>query len=92
VSRLRIFRNSFDANSLHLINLSEKPNHIRVNGVTVEDAPREFYTNSLHSIYYPVAKLLIPLSLDRIPSGFVSRKRTLAEYKQYPHMDLIFPM
>ena len=68
------------------------PNQLRANGVTVEDVPRQFDTKSSHSIYHPTAKLRIPLSLDGISSGFVSRKPTWSEYEQYPHVELTSPM
>ena len=62
------------------------PNQLRANGVIVEDVPRQFDSKSSHSIFHPTAKLRIPLSLDGISSGFVSRKPTWAEYEQYPHV------
>ena len=68
------------------------PNQLRANGVMVEDVPRQFDTKSSHSIYHPTAKLRIPLSLDGISSGFVSRKPTWEEYGQYPHVELTSPM
>ena len=68
------------------------PNQLRANGVKVEDVPRQFDPKSSHSIYHPTAKLRIPLSLDGISSGFVSRKPTWAEYEQYPHIELTSPM
>ena len=68
------------------------PNQLRANGVIVEDVPRQFDPKSSHSIYHPTVKLRIPLSLDGICSGFVSRKPTWAEYEQYPHVELTSPM
>jgi hypothetical protein len=69
------------------------PNQLRANGVIVEDVPRQFDPKSSHSIYHPTAKLRIPLSLDGISSGFVSRKPIWwEEYEQYPHVELTSPM
>ena len=68
------------------------PNQLRANGVKVEDVPRQFDPKSSHSIYHPTTKLRIPLSLDGISSGFVSRKPTWAEYEQFPHIELTSPM
>jgi len=68
------------------------PNQLRANGILVEDVPRQFDPKSSHSIYHPTAQLRIPLSLDGISSGFVSRKPTWEEYKQYPHIELTSSM
>jgi hypothetical protein len=56
------------------------------------DVSRQFDPKSSHPIFHLTAKLQIPLSLDNISSGFVSRKATWAEYKQYPHFELTSPM
>ena len=68
------------------------PNQLRANGVKVDDVPRQFVSSLSHSIYHPATKVQIPLSLDGISSGFVSRKPTWAEYEQYPHVELTSPM
>jgi hypothetical protein len=68
------------------------PNQLCANGVKVKDVPRQFDPTSSHFIYHPTVKLQIPLSLDGISSGFVSRKPTWAEYEQYPHIELTSPM
>jgi hypothetical protein len=41
----------------------------------------------LHILY-----IILPLSLDGISLGFVSRKPTWAESEQYPHIELTSPM
>jgi hypothetical protein len=50
------------------------PNQMRHNGLVVEDVPRQFDLNSTHSIYDPVSRVRIPLSLNGVFSGFTSYK------------------
>ena len=64
------------------------PNQMRANGLSVDDVPRQFDANSSHSIYIPEHKLRIPLTLNGVVSGFESVKPTLAEYAEYPHIEL----
>ena len=53
------------------------PNQMRAYGTKVEDVPRQFDKNSSHSIFIPEKSMTIPLELDGVVSGFVSRKPTV---------------
>jgi hypothetical protein len=60
------------------------PNQMRANGLQVEDVPRQFDPKSSHSIYVPDDKIRIPLTIEGVLSGFVCRKPTWEEYRDYP--------
>ena len=64
------------------------PNQLRANGLRVDDVPRQFLRNSTHSIYFPNEDVRIPLCLDGIMSGFKSRKPTMQEVDEIPHLEL----
>ena len=55
------------------------PNQLRANGVRVDDCPKQFDENSLHSIYVPEHDLTIPLELRGVISGITTRLPTEAE-------------
>jgi hypothetical protein len=64
------------------------PNQMRHNGLVVEDVPRQFDADSTHSIYDPVSRIRIPLSLNGVFSGFTSYKPTKAEFHTLPRIYL----
>ena len=68
------------------------PNQLRANGLLVDDVPRQFDTKSSHSIYVPEDKLRVHLTLQGVVSGFESRKPTMEEYAEYPHIELTSPL
>jgi len=55
------------------------PNQLRNFGIKVDEAPRQFDPRSTHSIYIPNEDMTIPLQLNGIISGLVTRKPTDAE-------------
>ena len=55
------------------------PNQLRANGLILDDCPTQFNENSSHSIYIPSCDLRIPLELDGVISGVVTRQPTMAE-------------
>ena len=68
------------------------PNQVRANGIKVEDVLRQFDPLSSHSIFDPKSKVRIPLTIEGVASGFVSRKPTLDEYEEYVLIELTSPM
>ena len=64
------------------------PNQLRANGLRVDDVPRQLLCNSTHSIYFLNKDVRIPLCLDGITSGFKSRKPTMQEVDEMPHLEL----
>jgi hypothetical protein len=56
------------------------PNQLRHNGLVVDDVPRQFNSNSTHSIFDPASGVRIPLSIKGQASGFVSHKPTKQEW------------
>ncbi|KAI2501496.1 hypothetical protein MHU86_12941 [Fragilaria crotonensis] len=55
------------------------PNQLRANGLKVDDCPRQYDSDSTHSIHVPESDLSIPLALRGVISGFVTRVPTNAE-------------
>ena len=68
------------------------PNQVRANRIKVGDVPRQFDPLSSHSIFDPKSKMRIPLMIEGVASGFVSRKTTLDESEEYEHIELTSPM
>ena len=64
------------------------PNQLRANGLRVDDIPRQFEKTSTHAIHFPDSDVVIPMSLRGVMSGFESRKPTMQEVDQYPHLEL----
>ena len=64
------------------------PNQLRANGLTVEEAPKQFDPMSSHSICSKDLKLRIPMNLDGVISGFESRKPTWEEFELHPKIEL----
>jgi hypothetical protein len=56
------------------------PNQLRHNGLVVDDVPRQFNSNSTHSIFDPASGVRIPLSIKGQASGFVSHRPTKQEW------------
>lgn len=57
------------------------PNQLRNNGLIVDDCPRQWDSQSTHSIVVPKpVDLKIPLNLRGVMSGFISRKPTMNEW------------
>ena len=46
------------------------PNQMRMHGLIVDDTPKQFAPDSTHSIFDPLSTVRIPLSLNRVISGF----------------------
>jgi hypothetical protein len=57
------------------------PNQMRHFGLVVDDVPRQFDLSSTHSIYDPVSRVRIPLSLNGVCSGFTSYKPTAKQLR-----------
>jgi hypothetical protein len=64
------------------------PNQLRANGLTVEDAPKQYDSRSSHSIYSKDSKVCIPLDLQGVISGFESRKPTWEEIELILRLNL----
>ena len=64
------------------------PNQLRMNGLVVDDTPRQFSSTSTHSILDNVSGVRIPLSLRRIISYFESSLPTLDEMDSLPVIEL----
>jgi len=64
------------------------PNQLRDFGLEVDEVPRQFDTNSTHSIYHPQGKLRIPLKLNGIISYFNARMPTETELNECRQFDL----
>jgi hypothetical protein len=73
-----------DKHSRTLLN----PNHLRANGLTVNDVPRQFDSSSSFSIIDSAQDLEIELSVHGVAAGFTSQKPTVQELESYPHYEL----
>ena len=67
-------------------------NQIGANGVEVHDIPRQFNKQSKHAFYLPEEKILLPLTLIGIISGFDCRKPTAQEFDELPRLELTSDM
>jgi Reverse transcriptase (RNA-dependent DNA polymerase) len=67
------------------------PNQLRAHGIKVDDVPRQFDRQSTHAIHAPEHKLVIPLHLRGVMSGFDSRKPTWDEYRDLPKVIMTSP-
>ena len=64
------------------------PNQLRDNGLTVDDVPKQYSADSTHSIYDPVTKVRIPLSLKGVISCFETHKPSPEEVLNLPQVTL----
>ena len=64
------------------------PNQLRLHGLTVEEAPRQFDPKSSHLIHLPQGGISIPLHLDGVISTFPSLRPTWEEFNTLPHIKL----
>ena len=64
------------------------PNQLRAHGLKVQDVPKQFDSQSSHSILLPKGQVCIQLELDGVISGFETSRPTRQEYEEYPHLEL----
>ncbi|KAI2491468.1 Reverse transcriptase (RNA-dependent DNA polymerase) [Fragilaria crotonensis] len=65
------------------------PNQLRAHGLKVHDCPRQYDSDSTHSIHIPESDLTIPLTLRGVISGFITRVPTTAELEDLArHVEL----
>jgi hypothetical protein len=64
------------------------PNQLRDFGVTVHDTPKRYDPNSMHAVYVPEHKLMIPMASDGTISYFDTRLPTEDELHTLPRVQM----
>jgi hypothetical protein len=64
------------------------PNQLRDNGLTVHDTPKRYDAESMHAVYVPEYKLMIPMASDRTISYFDTRLPTEEELTSLPQIQM----
>ena len=64
------------------------PNQLRMHGLIVDDTPRQFSSESTHSILDPQTRVRIPLTLKGVISGFETHLPTPDELETLPWIEL----
>ena len=59
------------------------PNQLQQHGIVIEDCPRQFDQSSSHSFFIPSHDIRLPLSLNGIISGLVTRQPTDEELEDF---------